>query len=281
MKPAGKDVVVTRGTTFDNRENLAPSFFSQIIRQYEGTRLGRQELSAEILDDIPNGLWTRAILDRANAPIVAPDMARVVVAADASGARGADDAAADSIGIVVAGKGVDGRLYVLADRSCKLSPAGWGRRACEVFHEFECDRLIYERNFGGAMIEHVIKTADPNVPCKEVTASRGKVVRAEPISALYEQNRVSHIGSLAELEDQMCLMASDGYMGEGSPDRVDALVWALTDLALGFQRPPDRHVAPFSPPNVSIARGFDLGITDFSNVHMPPGGWPIGKGPGR
>jgi phage terminase large subunit-like protein len=232
IKRAGQDVVVTRSTTYANRDNLAGSFFTQIIRQYENTRLGRQELNAEVLEDFPGALWTREILDRANAPVQVSDMARIVVAVDASGARGADDEAADSIGIVVAGKGVNGRAYVLADRSCKLSPAGWGQRAVQAFHEFGADRLIYERNFGGAMVEHVIKTADSAVACKEVTASRGKVVRAEPISALYEQNRVSHVALLAELEDQMCLMASDGYMGDGSPDRVDALVWALSDLML-------------------------------------------------
>jgi phage terminase large subunit-like protein len=232
IKRAGQDVVVTRSTTYANRDNLAGSFFTQIIRQYENTRLGRQELNAEVLEDFPGALWTREILDRANAPVQVSDMARIVVAVDASGARGADDEAADSIGIVVAGKGVNGRAYVLADRSCKLSPAGWGQRAVQAFHEFRADRLIYERNFGGAMVEHVIKTADSAVACKEVTASRGKVVRAEPISALYEQNRVSHVALLAELEDQMCLMASDGYMGDGSPDRVDALVWALSDLML-------------------------------------------------
>ena len=232
IKRSGQDVVVTRSTTYANRDNLAGSFFTQIIQQYEGTRLGRQELLAELLEDFPGALWTRSILDRANAPVNIPDMTRIVVAVDASGARSAYDESADSIGIIVSGKGIDGRGYVLADRSCKLSPAGWGRRACEAFHEFNADRLIYERNFGGAMVEHVIKTADPSVACKEVVASRGKVVRAEPISALYEQNRISHVGSLPELEDQMCLMASDGYMGDGSPDRVDALVWALSDLMI-------------------------------------------------
>ena len=232
IKRAGRDVVVTRSTTYANRDNLAGSFFSQIIRQYEGTRLGRQELNAEILDDFPGALWTRAILDRANAPVSVPEMWRIVVAVDASGARGADDELADSIGIVVAGKGLDGRAYVLADRSCKLSPAGWGRRAVEAYRDFKADRVVYERNYGGAMIEHVLRTADRSIACKEVVASRGKVVRAEPIAALYEQGRVSHVAAFAELEDQQCLMTSDGYRGDGSPDRVDALVWALSELML-------------------------------------------------
>jgi phage terminase large subunit-like protein len=281
MKRAGKDVVVTRGTTFDNRANLAPSFLAQIVQQYHGTRLGRQELNAEILDDVPGALWTREVCDRANAPVTVPDMARIVVAVDASGARGADDEAADSIGIIVAAKGVDGRAYVLADRSCKLSPAGWGRRAVDAFHEFRADRLIYERNFGGAMVEHVIRTADPNVACKEVVASRGKVVRAEPIGALYEQNRVSHVGSLAELEDQMCLMASDGYMGDGSPDRVDALVWALSDLMLGVVQPPEIYCIPFAPTKgPAPGRAFESGGVDLNGTDMfvgsatKPGGNP-------
>jgi phage terminase large subunit-like protein len=230
---ASPNTVVTRGTTYSNRENLAPSFFEQIISQYEGTRLGRQELNAEILDDIVGGLWPREVLEKARLKSALLDMARIVVAVDASGARDAADESADSIGIVVAGKGVDGRFYVLADRSCKLSPAGWGRRAAAAYREFRADRLVYERNFGGAMIEHVIKTADAEIACKEVTASRGKVVRAEPIAALYEQERVSHVSNLDALEDQQALMTTSGFMGDGSPDRVDALVWALTELSGG------------------------------------------------
>ena len=173
------------------------------------------------------------MIDAARVAHPLPDMAAVVVAIDPSGARNAEDEAADSIGIIVAGKGVDGRYYVLADRSCKLSPAGWGRRAVDAYNAFSADRIIAERNYGGAMVEHVIKTTDPKVPYREVVASRGKVVRAEPIAALYEQGRASHSGTgdLARLEDQMCEMAAEGYVGEGSPDRVDALVWALSDLA--------------------------------------------------
>jgi phage terminase large subunit-like protein len=139
----------------------------------------------------------------------------------------------DDIGIVVAGKGIDGRGYVLADRTCKLSPDGWGRRAVEAYREFGADRIIAERNFGGAMVEHVIRTVDRKVSYREVTASRGKVARAEPVAALYEQRKVIHVGSFPELEDQMLMIAPDGYVGEGSPDRADALVWALTELMLG------------------------------------------------
>lgn len=222
---------VTRGSTFDNKDNLAQSFITQIRAKYEGTRLGRQELNAEILDDLPGALWNRDDIDAARVS-EAPDMSRVVVAIDPSGTAGDEDGG-DSIGIIVAGKGVDGRVYILADRTCKMSPHGWGKRAVAAYHEFAADRIVAERNFGGAMVRHVITTVDGNVPYKEVTASRGKVARAEPVAALYEQGKVSHVGSLPALEDQMCLMSSDGYAGDGSPDRADALVWAVTELVLG------------------------------------------------
>lgn len=221
--------VVTRGSTFDNAGNLAPSFLRQIKTRYAGTRLGRQELEAEILDDLPGALWTRAMFDDARRD-AAPDMRRIVVAVDPSGTSGDDDG--DDIGIVVAGVGIDGRGYVLADRTCKLSPNAWARRAVAAYHEFKADRIVAERNYGGAMVEATIRTADRGVSYKEVVASRGKVVRAEPIAALYEQGRISHIGSFPELEDQLCQFGPDGHVGEGSPDRADALVWALTELML-------------------------------------------------
>jgi phage terminase large subunit-like protein len=182
-------------------------------------------------------LWSREALERARAKVGFPDLRRVVVAVDASGARGADDEGADSTGIVVAGKDVDGHFYVLADRTCRMSPAGWGRRAAAAYQEFRCDRLVYERNFGGAMIESVLRQADPNIAMREVTASRGKVVRAEPVSALYEQGRASHVAGLEALEEQMALFTSAGFVGDGSPDRVDALVWALTELSGGKSMP--------------------------------------------
>jgi len=225
----GQDVVVTRGTTFENAANLAPSFLEAIRTRYEGTRLGRQELHAELLEDVAGALWSRAMIDDAALKTPLPDMARVVVGVDPSGTAGALDEG-DSIGIVVAGKGVDGKAYVLADRSCKLSPDGWGRRAVDAYREFKADRIIAERNFGGAMVEHVIRTVDRNVSYREVTASRGKIQRSEPCAALYEQGRVKHAHSFPELEDEMCAMTSDGYAGDGSPDRCDALVWALSEL---------------------------------------------------
>lgn len=230
-----KRTKVTRGSTFDNAANLAPQFLAKLKEQYEGTRLGRQELQAEVLDDVPGALWSRDAID-AQRVKVAPDMQRIVVAVDPSGTKGESDDG-DSIGIVVAGKGVDGRGYVLADRTCKLSPDGWGRRAVAAYREFKADRIIAERNFGGAMVEHVIRTIDKAASYKEVVASRGKVARAEPVAALYEQSRVSHVGSLPELEDQMCLIDASGFVGEGSPDRADALVWALSELMLSAPMP--------------------------------------------
>lgn len=225
--------VVTRGSTFDNSANLAASALDTLRAKYEGTRLGRQELYAEILDDVPGALWTRAMLDATVWPKdrTPPDLRRIVVAVDPSGTKGAG--AGDDIGVVVAGIGVDGRGYVLADRSCNLPPAGWGRRAVEAYRAFNADRIVAEINFGGALVESVIRSVDASVAYTSVTASRGKVQRAEPVAALYEQGRISHLAAMPELEDQMCQMTSTGFMGDGSPDRVDALVWALTELMLG------------------------------------------------
>ena len=192
---------------------------------------------AEILEDVAGALWTRAMIDQARALVTPPRLVRVVVAIDPSGTKGADNSG-DWIGIVVVGRGADGRAHVLADRSCKLSPASWGRRAVDAYKEFAADRIVAERNFGGAMVEHVIRTTDPSVAFKEVTASRGKVQRAEPVAALYEQGKVSHVADdLSMLEDQLCQMTGNGFCGEGSPDRADALVWALTELMLTGNEP--------------------------------------------
>lgn len=226
---------ITRGSTWDNRENLSDVYYREVIEPRMGTRQGRQEIDGEILDDLPGALWTRDIIDKHRTKD-APDMRRIVVAIDPSGTKGESDDG-DDIGIVVAGLGVDGRGYVLADRTCKLSPNGWGRRAVDAYYEFRADRIVAERNFGGAMVEHVIKTIDSKVSFREVVASRGKVARAEPVAALYEQGRISHVGAFPELEDQMCMMAPEGYAGEGSPDRADALVWALTELMLDDAKP--------------------------------------------
>lgn len=232
---ADPSTVVTRGSTFDNAENLPAKFIAQLRDKYEGTRLGRQELNAEVLDDVPGALFTREMIDKALVR-AAPDLVRVVVAVDPSGTKGESDKG-DSIGIVVAGKGTDGNAYVLADRTCKLSPDGWGKRVVAAYHEFNADRIVAERNFGGAMVEHVIRTVEPRAAYREVTASRGKIARAEPVAALYEQSKVKHVGGFSELEDQMCALTPDGFLGDGSPDRADALVWAITELMLNKQAP--------------------------------------------
>ncbi len=228
---ADTDTVVTRGSTMDNSANLAPSFMKAIVARYSGTRLGRQELDAEMLDDVPGALWTRAMLDGCRIKD-APELRRVVVAVDPSGTAGGEDSG-DDIGIAIAGVGMDGRGYVLADFSCNLSPEGWGRRVREAYSAFKADRIVAERNFGGAMVEAVIRAVDKNLPVTLVNASRGKIARAEPIAALYEQNRVRHVGAFPAMEDQLCAMTPSGYVGERSPDRADALVWAITELMLG------------------------------------------------
>lgn len=218
-------VVITRGKTRDNAANLAPSFLSSLMARYEGTRLGRQELDGEELDDNPDALWQREAIDGLRVR-EAPELARVVVAIDPATTA---TAASDETGIVVAGLGTDGRGYVLADRSGRYKPDEWARRAVEAFHAFKADRIIAEGNQGGDMVTHVLRTAWPEAPVRIVHASRGKVARAEPVAALYEQGRVSHVGSLPQLEDQMCSWTP----GQASPDRMDALVWALTELMLG------------------------------------------------
>lgn len=210
-----------------NRENLPEKYFDILAGMSEAKRLRFER--GEWASEVAGALWSVDGIDatRVNA---APEMQRIVVAVDPSGTKG--DGMGDDIGIIVAGLGVDGRAYVLADRTCQMSPSGWGRRAVDAYREFGADRLIAERNFGGAMVEHVIKTVDPLVSYREVTASRGKVARAEPVSALYEKGLVSHVGSHPDLEDQMCSFTPSGYVGEGSPDRADALVWALTELVI-------------------------------------------------
>ncbi|HKS88744.1 MAG TPA: terminase family protein [Stellaceae bacterium] len=225
---ADAKVAVTRGRTIENRANLAPAFLDQIVTRYQGTRLGRQELDAEILDDLPGALWQRALIEAARTG-AAPETIRVVVAIDPAAASGAD---ADETGIVVAGRDARGHGYVLADTSGRYAPAEWARTALAAYRAHCADRIVAEVNNGGDMVEATLRMIDPNVPFSAVHASRGKAVRAEPVAALYEQGRIHHLGAFAQLEDQMCGFTADfdrrtaGY----SPDRVDALVWAITEL---------------------------------------------------
>ncbi|HEX3418191.1 MAG TPA: terminase family protein [Stellaceae bacterium] len=218
--------VVTRGTSYENRDNLAPSFFARIVRKYEGTRLGRQELNADLLDDVAGSLWQLAKIDELRRD-VCPPLRRVVVAIDPSGSG---DPEADECGIVVAGLGADDHGYVLADLSGRYSPNEWARIAIAAYHAHGADRIIAEQNFGAGMVEAVLRGADANIPYRAVVASRGKVQRAEPISSLYEQSRVHHVGVFSALEDELTLFSTVGYMGNGSPGRADGLVWALSDL---------------------------------------------------
>jgi predicted phage terminase large subunit-like protein len=222
--------VITRGSTYDNAANLAPSALQAFRAKYEGTRLGRQELHAELLDDVPGALWTRGMIEAARLPLSQPPVfKRIVVAADPSGS---DGETGDAQGIVVAGVMQDGRAAVIDDGSVREGPDGWGRQIIRLFDLHKADLIVAERNFGGEMVRRVIQTVRAHAPVKLVTASRGKAVRAEPVAALYEQKRVIHLCPMPELEDQMCQLTSDGFVGPGSPDRVDALVWALTELML-------------------------------------------------
>lgn len=272
----GGETAVTRGSTVDNKANLTPKFFTQIVKKYEGTRLGRQELDAEILEDMPGALWARPAIDANRRPCNTPfpavikpmdvvtgvremedigalkraaeailaaigeDLVRLVVAVDPNVSN---DEGSDEIGIVVTGKGMSGQGYTLADCSMKGSPSEWATTAIIAHDVFGADRIIGEANQGGNMVEHTLTTTakflkiegkrdSDHVGVTLVHATRGKVTRAEPVSTLYEQNRISHVGSMKILEDQMCLFTMDfdrksmGY----SPDRVDALVWGHTHL---------------------------------------------------
>ena len=220
---------VTRGSSFDNRGNLSGAFLRQIVTKYEGTRLGRQELNGEILDDNPNALWRLADIDEKRVT-VAPDLRRVVVGVDPAVTSNEDS---DLTGIIVAGR--DGQspphFYILADRSIMASPDAWARQVVKAYHDHDADRAVAEVNNGGDLVESVVRAVDRSISYKAVRASRGKAVRAEPISALYEQGRVHHVGTFSQLEDQMT--EYDPLTSTKSPDRMDALVWALTELSEG------------------------------------------------
>ena len=218
--------VITRGSTYDNRANLAQSFYKTIIKKYEGTNLGRQEIYAELLDDNPNALWRRKTIEGSRVGNRDPhDMVRIVVAVDPAVSTSEDS---NETGIIVAGVDADGHAYVYEDCSERNTPLGWAQRTVGAFVRHKADRVIAEINNGGNLVEANIRTVAPDIPYRCVRASRGKTIRAEPVAALYEQGRVHHVGMHEQLEDQMC-----EYMpGEESPDRMDALVWAITDLLI-------------------------------------------------
>jgi phage terminase large subunit-like protein len=223
---------VTRGSTYDNKKNLAPAFLTAILGKYEGTRLGRQEIYAELLEQADGALWTRAMVEAARiAPAAQPDLRRVVIAIDPAVTANAHS---DETGIVAAGIGYDGLAYVLRDASGRMTADQWARRAVHLYQELDADRIVAETNNGGDLVAVTLRTVDDRIAFKSVTASKGKRIRAEPVSALYEQGRVKHVGGgFAALEDQMCNWVPTG--ADPSPDRLDALVWALTELALEAQ----------------------------------------------
>ncbi|MEM9011802.1 MAG: terminase family protein [Pseudomonadota bacterium] len=226
--------VVSSAPTEANRANLAPSFLKLVTAKYGETWLGRQELGGELLQDEPDALWRRGDLERQRLG-TPPALDRIVVAIDPPVTSGAKS---DACGIVVAGVVMQGppmewRAYVLEDASiAAASPQAWAERTVERFHAHGADRLVAEVNQGGDLVETLVRQIDPLIPYRAVRASRGKAARAEPVAALYEQGRVHHVGAHPALEDEMCAMSLSGYAGRGSPDRLDALVWAVTDLMI-------------------------------------------------
>jgi len=224
--------VVTHAATEANRAYLARSFLEEVRARYDGSRLGRQELDGILLEDAEGAMWTLGMLEALSVPR-APQMDRVVVAIDppVTGHDGSDECGIVVVGAQTRGQPQDWKGCVLEDASVRgASPQLWAQAALDAYHRHGADRLVAEVNQGGDLVETVIRQIDPMVPFRAVRASRAKAVRAEPVAALYEQGRISHVRGLAALEDQMCQMTPQGYLGKGSPDRVDALVWALTDL---------------------------------------------------
>lgn len=218
------NTVVTRGSTFDNSANLAPAALQQLKEKYEGTRLGRQELYAEVLDDTEGALWNYSMIEKTRIK-TAPELDRIVVAIDPAVTSNDDS---DETGIVVAARSGD-KFYVLDDQSLRDTPDSWSKLAVKLYHQYEADLIVAEVNNGGDLVERLIRLSDRNVSYRSVRATRGKILRAEPIAALYEQGKVHHVGLFPVLEDQMC-----SYSGQvkPSPDRLDALVWALTELSV-------------------------------------------------
>jgi phage terminase large subunit-like protein len=227
---ADAETVVTRATTRANAQNLAPSFLQAVVGTYAGTRLGRQELDGELLEDREDGLWTREAVERGRVR-AAPELTRIVVAVDPPAGGGVRS---DACGLVAVGLGADGRAYVVADETISTPrPELWAARAVALWRRLEADALVAEVNQGGEMVRSVIAQADPEIPVLAVRATRGKWLRAEPVAALYAQGRVIHVGAFPKLEDEMAAFGLDGLANGRSPDRVDALVWAVTHLMLG------------------------------------------------
>ena len=224
MKRDDGTVAITRGSTFDNRSNLAPAALAEFLARYEGTRLGRQELYGEILEDVEGALWTLDLIEKHRVKQLPDGIVRRVVSIDPAVTSNADS---DETGIVVVSRDREGNGYVEADHSMRGTPNEWAKRAIEVFDLYECDNIIVEVNQGGEMVAATLRTIRPHLPVREIRASKGKRLRAEPVSSLYEQGRIHHVGVLENLETQMTTWTPDDPK---SPDRLDALVHGLTDL---------------------------------------------------
>lgn len=243
------DVRVTTGSSYENLSNLSPRYIKRVIKKYEGTRLGEQELHAKVLEDLAGALWTTDMIERnrmrpERLPYI--EFIRVVVAIDPSTKKskdgrekglmkgqGVDEEEANETGIIVAGKDRNGIAYVLRDRSGQYTPDGWARAAVKSFDDYKAHRIVAERNQGGAMVESTIRTVRGNIPYIGVWAADSKGARAEPVAALQEQNKIKFVGNFPELENQLTSMTAEGYLGRGSPDRLDAFVWAMTELLIG------------------------------------------------
>jgi phage terminase large subunit-like protein len=236
----GSTVVVTKGSTYENINNLSASFRDEVLQRYEGTRLGRQELYADILEDAENALWKRDTFDRTRVDKAPTELVRIVVGVDPSGG-------VTETGIIVAGRSQDDNYYVLDDATTGGSPNLWGQAVISSYNRFQADRIIGESNNGGAMVESVIRSVDRRASYKPVFASRGKRTRAEPVAAMYEQGKVHHVGMLSALENELCTWTPDV---DESPNRLDALVWALAELSSGAGTPV--AVAPIAIPHASI-----------------------------
>ena len=235
-KREGEDVILTAGSTFENEENLSPAAMRAFRERYEGTRLGRQELYAELLEDVEGSLWKRKWIDEKRVKTY-PTMKRIVVAIDPSVTS---DEGSDECGMMIGGLGIDGEGYLFDDITDVMSPLQTSTNAVEQYDLWEADRIVAEANNGGDWIEHGLRQIRPNIPYKKLHASRGKAARAEPVSALYEQGKIHHVGYFGKLEDELCTWEPDSKMA--SPNRLDAVVWLFTELMLGGEGTKMVHV---------------------------------------
>lgn len=236
----------------DNAENIAEGYIREL--ESSSARYRLRFLEGQYADENPNALFNDVEIERWR--IIdgrTPEMVKIVVAVDPSGSDDIDNAENDAIGIAVVGLGTDGNAYVLEDCTCKVGPATWGKIATDAYDRHQANVIVGEDNYGGAMVKHTIQTARRNTPYKAVKATRGKSVRAEPISALYEQGKVRHVGYYPELEDELCSFSTIGYIGQGSPNRADALIWALTELFPGIVSPKVEYV---ESPYLALPSGF-------------------------